>query len=419
MLNEFAAAKPEDRGPILQIIGTAARTAPWSEVEPALFQAAAKANDTATKRTLLQLLQGVLYSRNFRKAGKPELPPVPSDAPTREALNALLQDESVQEADDYREDGAQTVADTTASIFLWSRFRPEEQGEWMNLWRTSPRVASAALRAHARALVTGQPVPPRPNAANVPAEEVQKFVKELSALSPSEIHAAVRSKPLSEQLALILHLRQLPEWPASLRKAHFAITTVRTDGEKATAVLQGSKWQERHFDDAARQELEAAVEKAAQDGNTVAVAIQADDLLSGLTLSVRPTERKFPGERLANMKLQGLEDKPVPVAVMFYGFRGGTGQEQIIPAHSSLPIWKDPAITQAWKDQYLKSEAKAGTPGGPQPADTEDSYNSHSFEHRIQATFALKPSARGAFFIQWQALAIQPTASASPDAEEP
>ena len=72
ILAEFSAATtPEEAEAAMAVIGTAAQTTPWSELEPALYQAAAAAKEGERKRQLLMLLQVTRFRQIARAQRHP------------------------------------------------------------------------------------------------------------------------------------------------------------------------------------------------------------------------------------------------------------------------------------------------------------------------------------------------------------
>ncbi len=407
------ATTPEETQAAMAVIGTAAQSTPFSELEPAVYQAAAAAKNSESKRQLLTMLQMTRFQQSRgAKAPTPPGPP-PSDPATRAALKQLLEDNALPEEDDPYGRAPQSIADLTASVLVSSRFSNAQQQSWTALWQQSPDIATLALKAHALALASGQTPPAPPNAANVPAEEAKKIVEELSALPSAKVIESLRTKTLDQQLAVVLHLKDAPEWPKTIRDAHFTIVSVSANDEEA-AFFKSDAWSGRQLDDATRREIEAALIKATLEKNPLAVSIASKGPLSGLTLSARPNVQEYSAEMLGDT-MPGLDGKPAPIAAVYQVLQLGATPYGGQHVAFAIPLWSDAAITEAWKKEHLKFESAQPAAANDAPEEN-DRPNPQLFAKRMAELQALKADLRGPFTLQWHAFNFT---QSSDDEEEP
>jgi hypothetical protein len=405
LLGEIAASGEMEEAqalfhPVVQMLAKAPRT----EAEAQIFLAAAQAKLPWVKRKLLMLTMQMGQSHPAREeAERAAVPAASIDPATRTALMALLDDETSGTDDEFGMGASQTVAEAAAMALVWPRLSPPESTAWSEIFKTLPELGTAALKRHARALASGQPPPARPDAAHVPPAALERLAAEFGARGESEFPAAWRAHTPDEQLALVRHFATLPQWPPALIAAAMTINEVRADPAKPVAGFTLEPWKGRRFDEAARTELTAAMEKLGREGHGISATLSASGPWSGLTLSIRPMDQTFAPDELGQSGFPGLEDKPPVIAMVALYLTSGDQQGGTVPVGCSFPVWKDPALTQAWRAKHLKPVQQKQTGGAP--ADEEQAEGASNdptpLETRWQAILARTPDARGPFSLVW------------------
>jgi hypothetical protein len=380
--------------------------APRGEAEAQLFQAAARAKLPAVKQRLLLMLTMQTNMQNLAagKAAREAAPEVPGDAATRAALQALLDDETPGPDDEFGMGASRTVAESTAMALVWPRLPPHESAAWTELFQALPALGTTTLKQHARALATGQPPPARPDASRVPPPEVQKLAANLAVRPAGEVFAALRACTPDQQLALARHFAALPQWPPALIAAALTINDVRSGAGEPIVGFAAEPWKGRRFDETVRAELTAELEKLAREGRSVRATLSAAGPWSGLTLSVVPNDQTFEPEQIAQSGFPGLAGKPPVIAAVTLYLLSGDQQGDGIPVGYGFPIWKDAALTQAWRAEHLKpaKDKKTAGPASAEAADEEGQRNDPApLETRLKAILAQTPEARGPFNLLW------------------
>ena len=399
-LAEIVAMEETEAVAALQAGGEALMKRPPAEIEAPFFQAAARAKSAAVKQQLIQAAMGA-WMRAAR--GKPGAkgdgpPPLPADPATREALLTLLRDETaVADRDGGNQADQSTVADLTAGAVIWPHCSEARQNEWQGLYGTAPHLVKKWTRAHALAIVSGQPEPPLPDAAKIPAGKASALVAELGALAAKDVAAALDAKTPDEQLAVIAHLTKAAEWPAAVRAAHF---TVRRVSQGKVAEPAFAAWAGRVVDEPFFHEVEAAVQKAVAGGKCYVISVGAAAPLAGAEIGVQESPQRVPAGQLASMGLPGLPVKagqPAPVGLAMLAIQsGGDDERRASRTAFGFPIWKDEAATGAWRVAHGQAKPAAAD----EPQGNRISPNPGPFEKKLHECLALKPGARGPWQVQ-------------------
>ncbi len=401
-LAEIAAMEETEALAALSATGEMLAKKPLAEIESPVFQAAAKAKSPALKQQTIQILMGAvmngMQARALAKGGT--APPVPADAPTREALLALLRDETPLE-NDWDLNAKSTVADFTGAILLALHSGPAAQEQWQKLGTSVPHLATKWMHTHAVALASGQPLPPLPNAANVPADTAVALVREIGALTAKDVPAALEKRPPDEQLAIVAQLAKMPAWPASLAEARFTVSEVFG---KSARELGAGDWQGRRFDEKLLHEIDGAVVHAAASGKFHLVAIRLTGPLSGVAISVEASGDRPRVPPLGGNVLSGLSEKPAPVGSIFIGI--GYGQESMVGGWMgfAFPVWKDEAATRSWREAHGKP--KPGPKQSDEAVGREIRADPAPFEAKLRDCLSLKEGTRGLLQLVIQASAI-------------
>jgi hypothetical protein len=400
-LAEIVAMEETEALAALMAVGEILAKKPLAEIEPPLLQAAAKAKSVPIKPQMLQILMGTAMNGTpARTAAKGDAtPPLPADAPTRDAMLTLLRDETPVE-NEWNPSAKFTIADSTAMTLLWLHSDPAAQAQWQSLGTSVPHLTSKWMRAHAIALASGKPPPPFPNAANVPAEKAAALVRELGALAAKDVPAALEKRSPDEQLAIVARLAETPEWPASLAEAQF---TVRDVSGKSAGELGAGGWKGRHLDEKLIHEIEAAIVRTAAGGKFHRVSVNLAGPLAGVAISVEGSEGKMTMQQLTG--IPGMNGTPAPIAWVFISIQGSqTTEDRGGWTGFGFPIWKDEAATRAWREAHGKP--KGDSKQSDEPPAQEIPVNPAPFEARLRGLFAFKKDARGSLQLMIYASAI-------------
>ena len=379
---------------------------PLSEIEPPIFQAAAKAKPVALKWQMLELLLNVSMrsARGQPTQGTAAPPAVPGDAATREAMLDLLRDETTVPDQNNPADFSK-IGDMASWVLLGLHSSQAPQNDWERIQASVPHLAKKWMHTHALAIVGGQPLPPAPNAAKLAAGRAAALVTELGALPAAQVLAALDGKTPDEQLGLVVQLIGAADWPAAIAEAHLAVREV--SGPKA-ADLGGAAWKGRRLDEKLAREIQTAVENAAAGGKFFVVNVSVGEPLSGLEISVHEFPRMITEENFAAFGMPGLSGKPTPVAHVYAAIES-TDMSAKAPdargreARLGFPIWKDAAITRAWREEHGKPVEKTSK---NDEDDRRLSTNPASFERRLRACLSLQKDARGPFRLMFVAMGI-------------
>ena len=403
-LAEIVAMEETEALAALSAIGEMLAKKPLSEVEPPLFQAAAKAKSAPIKQQMIQIVMdaGMNGASGRADAKGVAMPPLPGDAQTREAILTLLRDEKpAQNAWNNTVDS--TIADLTATILLWIHSEEAAQEQWQSFVTSVPHLATKWMRTHAIALASGKPLPPLPNAANIPADKAAALVRELGALAAKDVPAALEKRSPDEQLAIVAQLAKTPEWPASLAEAQF---TVRTISGKSAGELRVGDWKGRRLDEKLIHDIETEVVRAAAAGKLHIASVSIDGSLSGVEISLNVSEGKSSVRQIEEMGLPGLSAKAAPIASVSIDIHW-SGQDSDARDQwtgFAYPLWKDEAATRAWRDAHGKPKNE------PKQSDETDApknrANPAPFEAKLRELLSFKKEARGPFFVTISATAI-------------
>ena len=398
LLAELHDASDEDANAMIEALAPTLNKAAPAEAEAHVLQAAAKLKSVATKHRLLVVLAQRQTPKRAATPPPPETQKVALEAATRSALEALLNDEAAVFQEWNHSES--TIADVAATTFLWWRLSPNEQTARMAMWQKAPHLGSRLLRADARALAAGQPLPPMPDPAQVPAARVQALLDELASQPPEQIIPALHTKAPDEQLAVIARLTQQAEWPAAFVAAHLTIFAVK--GE-AVSALKAERWKGRRFDASLRSEIEQAIEDAARASRPFVVTLHAAAALSGLTLLAQPSKETMDANQLTD-SVRGLSGKPAPVAVLARWIQKASDPDGNSAIGYFTPLGPDAAQTSAWYEEQLKAEAAKPE----QPASDDDETNRvRSLEKPLADIYAGKPETRVGFQIIWMVSLVE------------
>lgn len=373
---------------------------PLSEIEAPIFHAAAEAKPVMLKSQMLQLLLNIntaMPGARAQPAGANASPPaVPNDAATRAVILDLLHDET-SVPNQYNPANTHTISDLASWALIGLHTPQNWQNEWQRLGISLPRLAKKWLRAYALALAGGQPLPPIPNAARVPAGRRDALIAECGTLPAVQIPAAFDAKSPDEQLAVAEHLRSMAEWPASLREAHFSVS--KFTGAKG-GKIGGPEWRGRRFDEKFAHEIQAAVEEAAAAGKSYVVNVTGGEPFAGVEISVQESPRKVTEQQFAGYGFSGMSGKPAPIAFAYFSIQiGGNPGEREAAYGFGFPIWKDAALTRAWRDEH-------GKPAAEPPGNGNARINPAQFDQKLRACLSLQKNARGIFRITFSSASM-------------
>jgi hypothetical protein len=324
---------------------------------------------------------------------------MPGDTATREAMLSLLRDEtSVRNRWDPTT--KTTIWESTAWALIFIHSAEARLNEWQRLSVSAPHLAKKWARTHALAMIAGQTPPPLPDASRLAAGRAAALVAELGALPANQIAAALDVKSPDEQLAIVGHLEKSDQWPASLMEAHFTISEVSGD---AVARLDGAAWKGRRLEERLVHEIPAALEKTAGEGKFHTVVVSVSGPLAGAEISVVNSANKMQPEQLANFAIPGLSGRPAPSALVFASIQPRVDGPRGIVTGFVFPIWKDPAITRAWRDEHGKAKPEQEKMETGQRA---FSVNPGPFDQKLRDYLSRQKNARGAFQLMFSSAVI-------------
>ena len=209
------------------------------------------------------------------------------------------------------------------------------------------------------------------------------------------------AKTPDEQLAIVAHLAEIREWPASLAEARFIVSEVFG---KSARELGAGDWKGRRFDEKLLHEIDGAVVHAAASGKFYLVAMHLTGPLSGVAISVEASGDRPMVPRLGGNVLSGLSEKPAPVGSIFIGI--GYGQDSIAGGWTgfAFPVWKDEAATRSWREAHGKP--KGDPKQSDEAAGQEIRADPAPFEAKLRDCLSLKEGSRGLLQLMIQASAI-------------
>ena len=366
---------------------------PLAEIEAPILQAAAKAKPAMLKSNMLQLLlNAAMRTARGKPAPAAAAPAIASDPATREALRTLLADETAV-PNEYDPANTFTIADMTSWVLLALHTPPSQQNEWQALGNSFPHLAKKWTRTCARAVIAGQPAPPMPSSARLPAGRAATLVAELGALPAAQIPAALDAMTPDEQLAVLEHLQKADTWPASLPEVHF---TIREVAGADAAALGGAAWKGRKLDEKFAHEIQTVIENSAATGKFFTVHLSAGEPLAGAQISVSAARSMISVEQFSSSGIPGLSGRPTPVALLTINIQSwrvdddGEGR----PGGFGVVIWKDAAVTRAWREENAKPAAE---PKADPLTDNRFSADPAAFEKKLRACLSLQKEGRGNF----------------------
>ena len=419
MLAELANADKADSMELWETLQGQLEKVPWAQAEAQLYQLAPKAKDPAVRSGILSLIM----EHEQREPGKKKPAAAALDAATRAAIETLLADETPIPEPIYWAAFAQNFGDFTALAFVLPRLAAGENGTWQKLLQTCPEFGIGWIKSHARALAAGQPAPPIPDAARVPAGRADEILKETVALAPEKILAALLAKTPDEQASVVAQLGKFAEWPPALLAARLTVTGTQLDDSEFAKEFNADRWKGRRFDDAMRKEITEAVEKAALDGHACTVGVAPVGLLGGLKFALQSRgAANIDKKQLAQSKTPLLEGQPPPDAIVS-GFFSAREEGQRKPITFAYALWKNPDLTRQWREKFARP---ADPSAKPAPEDGEAArFQQQGFpgkandptplDNAVRDLIAGKPAARGQFGLWWMA---RPVKEAKEDEDE-
>jgi hypothetical protein len=282
------------------------------------------------------------------------------DVATREALSALLRDETPFR-DDTIASGNSTLGDFAANAL----FALATGGAKRNRWEMEVAYNSACylttrwMRQQALAIASGGRPAPLPNPANVTAAKTSALIRRLCALPPTRVAAYLTQLKLDEQIAVVARLGELDKWPPPLAAAHFTVGNI--SGEKANE-LGAAGWTEKQLDKELVGTITAAVREAASSGKNFVVTLSIAGALSGCAIQVEESPGAMTPEEFWDAGIPGLADKPPPLAICRISIEESFfGNPQSSPRFG-FPVWTDESLTKAWRDEHAHSPPAANEP---------------------------------------------------------
>ena len=372
-----------------------------TEIEAPFFQAAAKTKSPMLKSQMLEFMMSVgMRGMRGQPAAKAEAPPaMPGDPATREAMLALLRDETPVR-NQWNPSAHTAIWESTAWAIIWIHSTEAVQNEWQRITASAPHFSRKWVRTHALVMAAGQALPPIPDGSRLAAGRAVALVAGLGALPANQIAAAIEGKSPDEQLAIVEFLENADQWSASLMEAHFTISAVTGD---AVAGLDGAAWKGRRLDEKMVNEIPALLEKAASEGMFHGFVVSVSEALAGAEVSQVKSENKMKAEQLTSLAIPGLSGRPAPSALVFAYIQTPEDRGRGGATGFGFPIWKDPAVTRAWRDEYGKPK--------PEPEKKASgrqgfSVNPGPFEQKLRDYLSRQKNARGAFRIMISSAAI-------------
>lgn len=412
MLAELADATKEGSMEIWQTLQGQLAKVPWPQAEAQLFQTAPKAKDPAVRSGILSLIM----QRGGREDGEKKPTAATPDAATRAAVETLLADATPLPEPIQWAPAANSFADLAALAFVLPRLAENESGPWQEFMQKQPEFTIGWLKSHARALVAGQPAPPMPDAKRVPAGRAEDIIREVAALAPEKVLAALLAKTPDEQAAALGHLGTLAEWPPAFLGARLTITGSQTDGSDFAKEFNPDRWKGRRLDETLHKEITAAVEKAGLDGHACMAGFAPVGMIGGLKFAFQSGgSGNINKQQLTQSKTPLIEGQPPPAAIIAAVF---TVQEAAPkPVIFAYALWKNPDFTRAWREKFAKPADPAAKPA---PEDSEaarfrqqafpgKTNDPAPFDNAVRDLIAGKPSARGGFGLWWMARPIRET----------
>ena len=356
----LATMDQDERTIALQSITAGLAIWPPLEVEAALLQTVASVGSQESKRDLIRFLLNSYEPKSLStvRIKYDDAFPIPTDAPTREAMLALLCDETPF-ADNSIANGRSTLADFTATVLFSLGTGGARRDRWESLSFSARHLTTQWMRAQAMAIASGKRPPPLPNPAKVSARKTSALLRQLGALPPAQVPAALAAKSLDEQVAIVARLDRVERWPAPLMMAHFTVGKI--SGDKA-GDLGAAAWLGLRLDEKLIGEITAAVQKAAITSKHFTVTAAVAGSLSGCEIAVVESPNTMTPQQHQDAVFPGLLDKPMPVAVCLASI-----QERYygIPEFASrfgFPVWSDEAVTTAWRSECGMPQPGAKTP---------------------------------------------------------
>ena len=410
MLAELADADKESSMELWQTLQGQLEKVPWAQAEAQLYQLAPKAKDPAVRSGILSLI--MQHERGEKKTA-----PAAPDAATRAALETLLADETPIPEPIFWAASAQNFGDFTALAFVLPRLAAGENGTWQKLLQTCPEFGIGWIKSHARALAAGQPAPPIPDAARVPAGRADEILKEAVALAPEKILATLLAKTPDEQAAVVAQLGKFAEWPPALLAARLTVTGTQLDDSEFAKEFNAERWKGRRFDEAMRKEITEAAEKAALDGHACTVGVAPVGLLGGLKFGFRNGGSRtgnIDKKELAQSTTPLLEGQPQPDAIVSAHFHAGE-DGRIETVTFAYALWKNSNLNRAWREKFArpadptaKPVQEDGEAARRQLASFPGKTNDPApLDNAVRDLIAGKPAARGQFGLWWMARPVK------------
>ena len=290
-------------------------------------------------------------------------------------------------------------------MIISPRLAPPDNAFWTELGQEAPDLASRFFRAHARALASGTPPPPRPDPSKVPAARIEALMKELGALPPDKVLPAFQVKTPDEQLALTIRLAELKEWPPALVAAQMTIVEIQAQKEEKPADLDS--WKGRRLGDTLRPEAEKVVQKAVLHGHGFVLTIQARGTLSGLTLVAGEFPTTVSPEQFSS-RVMPIDTKSPPDAIVSCIIHGGTGFRAAFPGGLRLSNLEgrghDGRLEKGASEIHTHSRQRQPPMTPRMMTSSVRRDNPWNFEKGFHAWTQARPGSRGPFSVMcgWQ-----------------
>jgi hypothetical protein len=294
-----------------------------------------------------------------------------------------------------------------ANLVVWPRLTSSEQEKWTVLTQRVPHLSPRWIAERARAIAEGKETPPMPDPSRVPAGKVQELVSNLASLSPGKLMEQFQALSPDEQLALIDHLAKAPEWPPAFRAAQLSIVKVSGD---AVDKLSAEGWKGRSLDEPFEDEITAVAEKAALE-HSIVLVITSSGPLSGLSVTVKSNPRQsIDPNLLKEMKIPGLGSRPSSDALMYRILTLGSGRESGKFDVYGYPLWKDPTIMKAWREENVKPVGEPKPPGRTRQLPIDPRLFQKSRKETLEAKSFAVP-----FVLTWNTVMVKPEEGENPE----
>lgn len=343
MLAEYASAKPADRESLEAAMATALRVDGSGAGAAVIYRAAAVAPQKQ-KEGLLTLIR---ESRGGPIPAPAVNAAIFTDTATRNALVALLHDETAVSEPGLFFPTDSTIGSWTAETVLPGQLSPEEKEQWEAMETVLP-VARRWGRGAALALVAGLPRPRPPDADLVPAEAANKLIDSWSDLAPAKIGAAFRELTDDQQLAVARALNRREAWPKPLVEAQLTLVHFQPGEDEAFPL---AAWMGRRFDEKLRGEMLAELERQARHKHYYSLLVFAESPLSGLEIRLVEKPDALRSIYLMGARVGAMDSLPraneLIDSIISYSPHPADFRRCIV----ARPLWIDEATSARWTEE--------------------------------------------------------------------